>query len=284
MAEPMEPLPGKQVRFLPQSPVGSIHSQMFGSQMFGSQSPLPMQQNPFGIGGGETPAFGARVAAGVAAGAPGHSIPAGPLGRLVQHPSSSMGGSTGPAQGDPASPTSRFSSYGQASSTTTTRPAAPAGEVREVTYTGPDGVTYVDRIRYVDKPMVREKFVAEIVSVKRTPQVERYDTSFPYHDVAYGCGWRYHFPDNLDEEVLKWPTHQHAPLMELRHSAFVSRTETEWHNAEFRESEHGVHHRWPPGARRIKEPPQHAAVFEQADFYQADFPEDDAQAAKVIEF
>jgi len=210
-------------------------------------------------------AFGARGAVG----APGRSIPVGPLGRLVQFPSSATEGSAAPAQ---------------ASITAAARSVGAAGEVEEVTYTGPDGVTYVDRIKYVDKPMVREKFVAEIVSVKRTPQVDRYDTSFPYHDVAYGCGWRYHFPDNLDEEALKWPTDRHAPLMELRHSAFVSRTETEWHNAEFRESEHGVHHRWPPGARRIKEPPQHAAVFEQADFYQADFPEDDAQAAKVIEF
>jgi len=154
-----------------------------------------------------------------------------------------------------------------------------------VTYTGPDGVTYIDRIKYVDKPMVREKFVAEIVSVKRSSQVQRYDSSFPYHDVAYGCGWRYHFPDNLDEEVLKWPSDPHAPLMELRHSAFVSRTETEWHNAEFRESEHGVHHRWPPGTRRIKEPSRQADLFQQADFYQADlFTEDDAQDAKVIEF
>ncbi|CAK0810358.1 unnamed protein product, partial [Prorocentrum cordatum] len=93
MAEPLPP--EKQVRFLPQSPVGSIHSQMFGSQ-----SPFPVQQNPFGPGGqpmmasfagGEPFAFGA-------AGAPGHSIPAGPLGRLVQFPSSATGGPTAPDQ------------------------------------------------------------------------------------------------------------------------------------------------------------------------------------------
>eukprot|EP00928_Gymnodinium_smaydae_P029993 TRINITY_DN22426_c0_g4_i1.p1 TRINITY_DN22426_c0_g4~~TRINITY_DN22426_c0_g4_i1.p1 ORF type:complete len:152 (+),score=28.49 TRINITY_DN22426_c0_g4_i1:81-536(+) len=57
-----------------------------------------------------------------------------------------------------------------------------------------------------------------------TTTVQRTDTSFPYHDAIFGPSWRYHYPDSLDEKLLRGTIGQHrhaTPLEELRHEAFM---------------------------------------------------------------
>lgn len=82
------------------------------------------------------------------------------------------------------------------------------------------------------------------------------DFSFPYHDVAFGSNWRYHFPDNFDEEALQLQASTATPLMALRHAQFERNIEHAWVDAEHRHSGVGGYtSRWPPVARRVKEPP-----------------------------
>mmetsp|Transcript_20988 Transcript_20988/g.65634 ORF Transcript_20988/g.65634 Transcript_20988/m.65634 type:complete len:183 (+) Transcript_20988:61-609(+) len=98
-----------------------------------------------------------------------------------------------------------------------------------------------------------------VVPVRETTRaiVEQYDYDFPYHDVCYGTGWRFHHPDNLDENVLHLHTPKTNPLIDLQHAAFMRAAEVAWHKAHFIETDPtAAEHRWPPGARRVREPEQ----------------------------
>mmetsp|Transcript_104768 Transcript_104768/g.291773 ORF Transcript_104768/g.291773 Transcript_104768/m.291773 type:complete len:198 (+) Transcript_104768:91-684(+) len=86
------------------------------------------------------------------------------------------------------------------------------------------------------------------------PYVQEMDSAFPYHDVCFGCGWRYHHPDNLDEKVLGLRERKATHLAAMQHAAFVRASEEAWHAAHFRDTLAGVHHRWPPSVRRVQEP------------------------------
>lgn len=81
-----------------------------------------------------------------------------------------------------------------------------------------------------------------------------YDHDFPYHDAAYGCGWRFHYPDNLDEALLHMPTYRPTPMEEMRHAAYEEQMKQEWVNAHVAESQYGVRHRHLPYSRRVRNP------------------------------
>lgn len=81
------------------------------------------------------------------------------------------------------------------------------------------------------------------------------DHDFPYHDPAYGFGWRYHYTDSLDLQLNEVRVDQkRAPLEELAHAAFLRETEDEWERAHGRsQGDVSTVHR-PPGIRRVMEP------------------------------
>jgi len=81
-----------------------------------------------------------------------------------------------------------------------------------------------------------------------------YDHDFPYHDPAFGSGWRFHYPDNLDEAMLNMGTYKPTPLEEMRHAAYESQMKDEWINAHVAESQYGVRHRHLPFSRRVRLP------------------------------
>merc|ERR1719271_1526680 len=47
---------------------------------------------------------------------------------------------------------------------------------------------------------------------------------FPYHDPAYGTGWRYHRPDDVDEHSNEMSMYTKTPLQEL----LLRREEETW--------------------------------------------------------
>lgn len=81
-----------------------------------------------------------------------------------------------------------------------------------------------------------------------------YDHDFPYHDPAFGSGWRFHYPDNLDEALLNMGTYKPTPLEDMRHAAYESQMKEEWINAHVAESQYGVRHRHLPFSRRVRLP------------------------------
>lgn len=81
------------------------------------------------------------------------------------------------------------------------------------------------------------------------------DHDFPYHDPAYGFGWRYHYTDSLDLQLSEQQfDHKRAPLEELAHEHFLRETENEWERAHGRHNGDQGHHHRPPGIRRVPEP------------------------------
>lgn len=89
---------------------------------------------------------------------------------------------------------------------------------------------------------------------------------FPYHDPAYGTGWRDHYPDEVDEHWLnEMSMHTKTPLQEL----FLRKEEENWRDlweaAQLGTSEHGWRHRPLPFSRRVRDPEK--LIPKQADFY-----------------
>mmetsp|Transcript_106116 Transcript_106116/g.269469 ORF Transcript_106116/g.269469 Transcript_106116/m.269469 type:complete len:231 (+) Transcript_106116:72-764(+) len=95
----------------------------------------------------------------------------------------------------------------------------------------------------------------EVVQVTQsTPQVRlESDTNFPHHDPTFGCTWRYHFPDNLDEQLLQMNTYKPTPLQQLRHEAYIKNTEEAAMHG--RHMGFGFSNHPPPRIRRVHEPP-----------------------------
>lgn len=81
-----------------------------------------------------------------------------------------------------------------------------------------------------------------------------YDHDFPYQDPAFGAGWRFHYPDNLDEALINMGTYKPTPLQEMRHAAYEKQMKEEWLNAHVAESQYGVRHRAVPFSRRVRLP------------------------------
>jgi hypothetical protein len=95
------------------------------------------------------------------------------------------------------------------------------------------------------------------------PGNEDYD--FPYHDPAYGTGWRYHYPDDLDRD---WRHNQMAtktPLQALLDHGEEEGWQDMWEEAHMAIHEHGWRHRPLPFSRRVRDPEK--LIPKQKDFY-----------------
>merc|ERR1712146_29659 len=88
---------------------------------------------------------------------------------------------------------------------------------------------------------------------------------FPYHDPAYGTGWRYHLPDDVDDHWLETPMNNMTPLQELYEKANSETWRDMWVDAHFGVSEHGWRHRPLPFSRRVTDPEK--LIPKQRDFY-----------------
>lgn len=92
------------------------------------------------------------------------------------------------------------------------------------------------------------------------------DHDFPYHDATHGCGWRFHFPDNLDEQWTQTKVYKQTPFQELLHKRDEETWQDMWDNAYMGEShENGWYHRRPPFSRRVRDP--EALLPENKDFF-----------------
>mmetsp|Transcript_653 Transcript_653/g.1337 ORF Transcript_653/g.1337 Transcript_653/m.1337 type:complete len:187 (-) Transcript_653:23-583(-) len=91
------------------------------------------------------------------------------------------------------------------------------------------------------------------VQSRTTQYRSRTDFEFPYHSPAYGCGFRYHYPDSLDDTLQLTKLRRPTGLDGLAHMRFVQALENEWGHASIRETAYGVSRRAPPGSRRLRE-------------------------------
>jgi len=91
------------------------------------------------------------------------------------------------------------------------------------------------------------------------------DHDFPYHDPAYGTGWRYHSPDDVDEHWNDMSMYTKTPLQELLLRREEETWRDVWDEAHLGVSEHGWRHRPLPFSRRVVDP-EHL-IPHQRDFY-----------------
>mmetsp|Transcript_27035 Transcript_27035/g.62475 ORF Transcript_27035/g.62475 Transcript_27035/m.62475 type:complete len:171 (+) Transcript_27035:58-570(+) len=91
------------------------------------------------------------------------------------------------------------------------------------------------------------------VQSRTTQYRARSDFDFPYHSPAFGCGFRYHYPDSLDDSLQLVRLKRPSGLDGLAHLHFMQALENEWGHASIRETAYGVSQRAPPGSRRLRE-------------------------------
>mmetsp|Transcript_28704 Transcript_28704/g.52291 ORF Transcript_28704/g.52291 Transcript_28704/m.52291 type:complete len:171 (+) Transcript_28704:67-579(+) len=91
------------------------------------------------------------------------------------------------------------------------------------------------------------------VQSRTTQYRARSDFDFPYHSPAFGCGFRYHYPDALDDSLQLVKLKRPSGLDGLAHLHFMQALENEWGHASIRETAYGVSHRAPPGSRKLRE-------------------------------
>lgn len=125
---------------------------------------------------------------------------------------------------------------------------------------------FVDRPFPVPNPVLVPMMMPPPVTHTWKNCYGREDSDFPYHDPAYGTGWRYHYPDDLDEHWMnEMSMYTKTPFQEL-----LLRREEEtwrdlWEDAHMGISEHGWRHRPLPFSRRVRDPER--LIPKQRDFY-----------------
>jgi hypothetical protein len=123
----------------------------------------------------------------------------------------------------------------------------------------PQSRVIADRTEWVHMPaasapqQLSSEHMVVPVEVTHTKIRSRTDNQFAYHDPAYGCGFRFHYKDNLDDALLDLPVRHPTSLTQLAHQGFLQELQEEWGNAGLRETAVGLRRRWPPGSRRLRE-------------------------------
>jgi len=88
---------------------------------------------------------------------------------------------------------------------------------------------------------------------------------FPYHDPAYGMGWRHHYPDDVDDSWMGGGMYSKTPFQQLLDRREEETWQDLWEDAHMGVSEHGWRHRPVPFSRRVRDP--EGLIPKQRDFY-----------------
>merc|ERR1719401_2834200 len=108
--------------------------------------------------------------------------------------------------------------------------------------------------REVPVPAPYPDWSANVTHTFKEVQSVRRDHNFPFHDAAYGPGWRFHYPDNLDSDWLLQPTAREPPLKSLIHRRDEETWRDMWDMAHLSQAEHGGWRYRPlPFSRRVKD-------------------------------
>lgn len=114
------------------------------------------------------------------------------------------------------------------------RPAPPVAIAPQLVHPPPvqDRHHVVERTHVRDRPVLSHYRAVEqdtpVVQVTTNVREARYDSDFPYHDPAFGCGWRYHYPDTIDEEVRNFAFLEDTPLDALLQRSLANLVDNGW--------------------------------------------------------